>query len=121
MAMTERSRAALYQGLSTVVDEEAVGEMLSYFPARDVEEPASKEYIERRFAQLDARFAQIDARFAQVDARIDVLAADMKAGFAALEQRLHESTQEQLRSNLRWNVGLIVSVVGLLVAFGLFR
>ena len=46
MAMTERSRSILFQRLSAITDdEEAVGEMMSYFPARDVEEPATKEFV----------------------------------------------------------------------------
>ena len=41
-----RSRSALYQGLTDVIqDEVAVGELLSYFPARDVEEPATKDFV----------------------------------------------------------------------------
>ena len=36
MALSERSRSVLYQGLITIVDDEqAVQEMMSYFPARD--------------------------------------------------------------------------------------
>ena len=52
MALTERNRSALYQGLTTVIDEEAVEEMLSYFPARDVEEPATKEFLRAETALL---------------------------------------------------------------------
>lgn len=44
--MTERSRSTLYRGLVDLLDdEEAVGEMMSYFPARDAEEPATKEFV----------------------------------------------------------------------------
>jgi hypothetical protein len=44
MPLSEKSRSALYQGLvSAVRDEEAVAEMMAYFPARDVEEPVTKE------------------------------------------------------------------------------
>jgi hypothetical protein len=55
MALTERSRSAIYHGLSGVIrNEEAVGEMLSYFPARDVEEPATKEFVRAELALLRA-------------------------------------------------------------------
>ena len=57
MALTERSRSALYQGLSVVVaDEQAVEEMLSYFPARDVEEPVTKEFLRAELAEFRAEF-----------------------------------------------------------------
>ncbi len=55
MALTERSRSALYQGLSVAVDDEqAVEEMLSYFPARDVEEPVTKEFLRAELAEFRA-------------------------------------------------------------------
>lgn len=53
MALTERSRSVLYQSLYVVVaDEQAVQEMLSYFPARDVEEPVTKEFLRAELAEL---------------------------------------------------------------------
>ncbi len=52
MALSERSRSALYQALSRTVEEEAVAEMLAHFPARDVEEPVTREHLDRRVAEL---------------------------------------------------------------------
>ncbi len=55
MALTARSRSVRYQALTDVIeDEEAVGEMLSFFPARDVEEPATKEFVAAQVATLRA-------------------------------------------------------------------
>jgi hypothetical protein len=50
MSLSERSRAAIYQGLSEVLPSQAVEEMLSYFPARDVEEPVTKEFLHAELA-----------------------------------------------------------------------
>ncbi len=58
MALTEKSRSAIYQGLSNVVDEEAVQEMLSHFPARDVEEPVTKEFLRAEMAGLEQRLGE---------------------------------------------------------------
>ncbi len=52
MSLNERDRSALYQGLSHIIDEEPVGAMLSYFPARDVEEPATKEFVRAQIADV---------------------------------------------------------------------
>ena len=52
MAISEKSRSALYQGLVPIAGEEAVGEMLSYFPSRDVDEPVSKELLRAEIADL---------------------------------------------------------------------
>ncbi|MEZ5311516.1 MAG: hypothetical protein R2735_13180 [Microthrixaceae bacterium] len=56
MALSERSRSALYRGFSAVVDdEEAVAEMLSFFPARDVEEAVTKEFVRAELAETELR------------------------------------------------------------------
>ena len=46
MSLSERSRAVLYRRLVTVIeDEEAVGEMLSNFPATEAEQPATEDFV----------------------------------------------------------------------------
>lgn len=58
MALSEKSRSALYQGFASVIpDEQAVQEMLSYFPARDVEEPVTKEFLRAEMNDLRAEVA----------------------------------------------------------------
>ena len=55
MPLTQRSRSALYQGLTEIIhDDQAVEEMLSYFPSRDVEEPVTKEFLRAEMADLRA-------------------------------------------------------------------
>ncbi len=46
MPLTERSRHKLYETFTALIDdEEAVQEMLSDFPARDVEEPVTQDFL----------------------------------------------------------------------------
>ena len=53
MPMTERSRAALFRSLGHLTgDEEAVGEMLSQFPTRDADEPATKDFVRAEIADV---------------------------------------------------------------------
>ena len=60
MPMTERSRAALFRTLSALTDdEEAVGEMLSQFPARDADEPATKDFVRAEIADVRAEIADV--------------------------------------------------------------
>lgn len=91
MSLSERNRAVLYQGLSTLVDEEAVAEMMSYFPARDVEEPVTKEFMQAEvsevrtdFAGLRAAFADLRAEFADLRAEVRVEIAAIRTEFAGL-------------------------------------
>ena len=97
MALTERSRSALYQGLTDLIEDEvAVGELLSYFPARDAEEPATKEFVA----------AQI---------------ADVRVELAAMESRLTALAAAQMRTSIQWTLGALVSVIGLVGAMGLLQ
>lgn len=108
MALTQRSRTVLYQGLTDLIEDEvAVGELLSYFPARDVDEPATKEFVA---------------------AQIAAVRGDLRADLAAMEARIIGQVAEQGRTMMRWTVGLVmsfaglaVSLVGLVVAMGLIQ
>jgi hypothetical protein len=105
MAMTERSRNALYEGLTGFIDEEAVGEMLSYFPARDVEEPASKELVRAECSDVRAELSQLRAgmeqRFGEVERRFGDLRSELVA---------------EIRAATRWTIGAMVSLTGVVVA-----
>ncbi len=92
MALTERSRSALYQGLSAVVhDEQAVQEMLSFFPARDVEEPATKEFVRAEIAELRVEMADLRNEF--------------RSEFGEFKAEIHTLMRQQLQ----WMVGLMVT------------
>ena len=52
MALTHKHRTALYEGLSGIVDEEAVNEMLAYFPTRDGDEPINKDFLRAEMSDL---------------------------------------------------------------------
>ena len=52
MALTHKHRAALYEGLSGIVDEEAVDEMLAYFPTRDGDEPINRDFLRAEMSDL---------------------------------------------------------------------
>ncbi|NLH68342.1 MAG: hypothetical protein GX471_19640, partial [Candidatus Microthrix parvicella] len=39
MALTNKSRTAIYNGLTDIIEEEALEEMLTNFPAREIDEP----------------------------------------------------------------------------------
>jgi len=53
MALSERSRHTLYESLSVLIDDDqAVEEMLSYFPARDTEEPVTKDFLRAELGEM---------------------------------------------------------------------
>jgi hypothetical protein len=88
VAISEKSRSALYQGLVPIAGEEAVGEMLSYFPARDVDEPVSKELLRAEIADVKTEIAAVKVTIADVRTEIEGLRTEMHRSlnilFAAL-------------------------------------
>ncbi len=79
MALSEKLRASIFRKLSPVIGEEETAAVLSNFPARDVEEPVTKEHLQLELAlirtDLDAGLAAVRLEIAEV--RTDV--ADFKA------------------------------------------
>ena len=108
MALTERSRSALYQVLSDLMeDEEAVGEIVSFFPARDIEEPATKEFVA--------------AQIAEVRVEIAGLRADLTGETASLRADLVEQMAAMQRTYIQWTLGALVSLIGVMLAMGFLR
>ena len=95
MALTNKRRTASYTGLSDIIEEEALEEMLTNFPAREIDEPVTRDF-------LTARIAEIDVRMAQMETRIN----------ATLDKRLTSQTL--------WMVAMIVAVPTVTVALQAF-
>ena len=118
MSLTERSRAALYQGLITVInDEQAVQEMMSYFPARDVEEPVTKEFLR---AELAANREQICT---ELRSEMLTLGRELRVEMAAQRDELSAATAtlgRDLRSEIHRlaliNIGSLVAFAGVVTA-----
>lgn len=72
MTMSERSRSEIYRALRTMVSQKAVNEMLSYFPASDVDEPVTKEFLR---AEMATQLSEIrsDIRELRVMARLNIV------------------------------------------------
>jgi len=66
MALSERSRSVLYHGFMSVVDDEAaVQEMMAFFPARDLEEPVTRDHLHAELADLRIEMAELRTEFAE--------------------------------------------------------
>jgi hypothetical protein len=90
LASSERSRSTLYHGLTDLIeDEEAVGEIVSFSPASDVDGLATEDVVSAEVAGSRAD-------------RIEQMAA-------------------MQRTYIRWTLGALVSLVGVMVAMGFLR
>ncbi|HYF46293.1 MAG TPA: hypothetical protein VD926_08800 [Acidimicrobiales bacterium] len=63
MALAERHRTIIYQHFVEQIGEEAAEAMLSQFPARDLDEPVTKEFVRAEIAELRG---EVRAEFANV-------------------------------------------------------
>lgn len=109
MAMTERSRSVIFQRMRTVLDDErAAEEMLSHFPARDVEEPVTKEFLRLELAEVRAEFAGLRAEFADLKGEF----ADLKAELAGVRAEMHLA----LRNLLQWLVTTMIAIATVMTA-----
>ena len=87
MALTNKSRTAIFNGLTDIIAEEALEEMLTNFPAREIDEPVTRDFLAARFAESDVRMAQMEGRI-----------------------------QDRLATQTRWMVAMIVAAPTVTVA-----
>ena len=107
MPMTERSRHKLYETFTALIDDEtAVQEMLSYFPARDVEEPVTKDLLR---AELQT---EIGALRAELHSEIGGLRAEI----GGLRTEMHQMA----RATQTWIISTGLSLAGLILAVARF-
>ncbi len=106
MALTEKNRSALYLGLSHVIDEEAVEEMLSYFPARDVEESVTKEFLRAELAELEMRLSE--SLRSELHSEVGALRGEVQELRGEFRSEL-QSEVGSLRSELQSEVGSLRS------------
>jgi hypothetical protein len=92
MAIEERRRSELYEGLAAVLGPEVAATMFELLPAPGTE-PASRADLEALDRRLDGRFTDIDRRFAEIDHRFELVDERfdrVDERFDHLEQRLDD-------------------------------
>jgi hypothetical protein len=92
MALSEKHRSSIYQGLLQFLGEEEAQALLSQFPARDLDEPVTKEFVRAEIADLRS---------------------DMHQGFGSIRAEM----SERLREQTMWMAASLVTGIG--VAVGL--
>jgi hypothetical protein len=90
MSLSERSRSVLFRELSSMVgDEDAVGEMMSYFPARDVEEPVTKEHLRAELVTFRSEVAaEFGATRHEMATEFAAVRGEMATEFAAVRSEM---------------------------------
>ncbi|MBK7167469.1 MAG: hypothetical protein IPH81_20070 [Candidatus Microthrix sp.] len=94
-ALTNKSRTAIYSGLTDIIDEDAVEEMLTNFQPEKPTNPSLGDFLAAQMSQLRAEMSQ-------------------------MEGRIISTMDAQLTSLTRWTVGMIITVPAATVALQAF-
>ena len=112
MASTEASRNVLYtRFLELVDDEKAVSELLSYYPARDIDEPATRDLVMTTSAELRAEMADLRAEIAELRAELKGDIADLRSEFKGDIAELRSEMDRKLQSNFRWTITTMIALI----------
>ncbi len=128
MALSERSRSVLYHGFMSVVDDEAaVQEMMAFFPARDLEEPVTRDHLHAELADLRIEMAELRTEFAEfrtdmrsemdefrneIRAEMDAFRTDIRTELATMRTEF----RSELHKVFGWNLAAFVSMAAVIVA-----
>lgn len=113
MALTHKHRSALYEGLSGIVDEEAVNEMLAYFPTRDGDEPISRDFLRAEMSDLRAEMSDLGA---ELRAEMSDLRADLRTEMGELESRLVDRIDNKFNQVIAANLATLVAFAAVMIA-----
>lgn len=127
MALSERSRSALYRALSETIEEEAVAEMLAQFPARDVEEPVTREHLDLRIAELRGELhtgiAGVRTEIADLRGELHTEIAGVRTEIADLRGEVHaeiagvrEAIAATANRTMVWLSAAMVAIAGVVVS-----
>ena len=123
MTLSDRSRTTIYQALEPLLGGDATEDMLSNFPARDVDAPATQAFVHAEiatmklgFAQLRTEFAVLRTEFAEFKTEMRTEMADFKIQMVREISELKDDVHTQLRSQMRWMIGLMLTFLTLQVA-----
>ena len=126
MALSERSRHELYEFLrSTPIGEEATNEVLSHFPARDVEEPVSRADLRNEtalirlevHAEVDGVRDQLRTEMGELRDQLRTEIGDVRSELGDFRQRVDDRfdlVRTEARQQLYWTIGTMITLFSLL-------
>lgn len=110
MALSQKDRTTIYTGLHPILGEEATEALLSHFPARDLDEPVTKEFVR---AEIAGFRAEMHAEIAGLRGEMTGLRGEMYAEIAALELRMKEYVGRRIAASTAF-LAVLVTVFGFL-------
>lgn len=140
MALAQKYRDTIYSSWSVDFGDEAAEALLLHFPLREQDEPATKEFVQSRTAELRADvadlrgetragfaevreeirtgFVRVDGRFTAVDARFVELRGDLNTAIAGVRSEV-AGLRNDMSEALHRQTGLMVALfIGVATVLG---
>jgi hypothetical protein len=125
MALSEKHRSSIYQGLLQFLGEEEAQALLSQFPARDLDEPVTKEFVRAEISdvrsQLRAEIADVRTEAAEFRGEVRAEFAVVHGEFAAVRgeiAQLEGRMNERFREMTMWVAGALIAGLGASAGIG---
>ena len=107
MALTEKHRSIIYAHFVETIGEEAAEAMLSQFPARDLDEPVTKEFVQ-------AEIADVRREIAVLRGEMQTEFAKVRGELAAVGSRLSKQS-DRLMARMQIVIGIASAVIATVV------
>ena len=121
MIITERERLALVKSLEGVLGQHDAATLMEYLPAQGWREVATKTDLDNLRLELKVEIADLrtetTAGLADLRTELRTGVADVKVTIARLEAGL----EKQLRRQLMWIVGTMISLIAILAVLSLIK
>jgi chromosome segregation ATPase len=115
VALSEKSRSAIFQSLAPIAGEEAIAEMLSFFPSREADTPATRADLELTRAELRREMAELRTEMAELRTDLRTEMAELRTDLRTEMADLRTELQRSLNRLLIWLVATIIATAGVAV------
>jgi hypothetical protein len=135
MALAEKHRSVIYAHFVETIGEEAAEAMLSQFPARDLDEPVTKEFVALTAGELRTEIIELRDELhteitelrgelhreitelrGELHTEIAGLRGEMRAGFADVRKEMAEMGTQFAR-RVQVTIGIATGILGALAIF----
>lgn len=115
--LSERSRSSLFQNLSPIVGEEAVGEMLSHFPATEGEQPVTEDHLDGRIGEVRTEVAEVRVEVGALRGDLTALGGELRGQMTALRSEMRSlgaeldaKVEKETKRILYWFPGTVAAI-----------
>ncbi|MEX2292763.1 MAG: hypothetical protein WD691_03165, partial [Acidimicrobiales bacterium] len=105
MALSEKHRSSIYQHLAELLGDEEADALLSQFPARDLDEPVTKDFVRAEIADIRT---EVGALRGELHNEIGALRGQLHNEIGALRGEL----ADRFRQLTMWMTGTMITGLG---------